>query len=247
MGLELLSLFNSLSLGTLKIHAEPGQDAILDRVTLSIDGLILKNPRTKGILIESLRMRMENFNTSLLPAEALPLSTITLEQMRIKIAQSFFNDLVLRNRDVYEPKGIRDVEVVLLNKKLIVRGCLKKGASFPFSVEIKTKAVKNKLVIKLSQFNLMEMLPLPGWLQNVLLDIATDKLCHPFVEIKEHHDFHIDVLAALPFPVKMDIKDFRVEKDAMVLEFEYVEKIEADSAETCISSPDDRQTGNADV
>lgn len=237
MGLELLSLFNDLSLGTLKIHAEPGKDAILDRVTLSIDGLILKNPRTKGILIESLRMKVENFNTSLLPAEALPLSTITIEKMSMKIAQSFFNDLVMQNRDAYEPKGIRDVEIVLLDKKIIVRGSLKKGASFPFSVEIKTMAVKNKLVVKLSHFNLMEMLPLPGWLQDILLDIAMDKLNHPFIEVKDHHDFYIDVMAALPFPVKMDIKDFRVEKDVLVLELEYIEKAEGDGTDTSSCPP----------
>ncbi|MGV8119801.1 MAG: hypothetical protein AB2L14_08590 [Candidatus Xenobiia bacterium LiM19] len=237
MGLELLSLFSDLSLGTLKIHAEPGQDAILDRVALSIDGLILKNPRTKGILIESLRMKVENFNTSLSPTEALLSSTITIDKMRVKIAQSFFNDLVMQNRDAYEPKGIRDVEIVLLDRKIIVRGSLKKGASFPFSVEIKTKADKNKLVVKLSHFNLMEMLPLPGWLQDILLDIAMDKLNHPFIEVKEHHDFYIDVMAALPFPVKMDIKDFRVEKDALVLELEYIEKAEGDGTETSSCPP----------
>ncbi len=233
MGLELLSLFSDASLGSMKIHAEPGKDAVLDRLTLAIDGLIFKNPRTKGILIESLRMKVENFDTTLNPIEALCGSTVTLEQMRIKIAQSFINDMVIQNRELYEPKGIRDVEVVLLDKKIIVRGSLKKGASFPFSVEIKTKAVQNRLVIKLSQFNLMEMLPLPTWLQDILLDLVTDKLTHPFIEIKEHHNFYIDVLAALPFPIKMNINDFRVEKDALVLEFKYVEKPEGEGADGC--------------
>jgi hypothetical protein len=234
---ELLSIFNDLSLGSMKIHAEPGKGSTVDRLNLSIDGLIVKNPRTKGILIESLRFSVERFDTALAPREALVSAALTLDSMRMKIAQSFINDMVMQNREAYEPKGIRDVEVIFLDGKIIVRGCLKKGASFPFSVEIKVRAVKNRLVVKLSQFNLMEMLPLPGWLQDFLLTLVTDKLNHPFIEIREHHDFYIDVLAALPIPVKMDIKDFRVEKDTLVLEFERI--VKAEGAEKCVCPPED--------
>jgi hypothetical protein len=217
MGSELFSLLNDVALDGLSIHVSPEEYGKTDTINVGIVHLLMKLSTTKGITIENLSLSIPSIDFKGDMATLLTSTTIVVESLVIKIAQPWVNEVLKKYRAAYEETDLHDLEVVFLPKKLLVRGSYKKGVAFPFSIEIKTGIKNNKLAIELAHFNLMEILPLPQWVQNSLIDIFKDKLKQRFVDIQDHI-FLIDVIAASPIPLELTIKDFRVEKETLVLE-----------------------------
>jgi hypothetical protein len=214
---ELLPFLSEFIIGKVRLNLEKGESSKFARASLFIEKAVFHNPKKRGITLEELSAEVEN----LLIQEKQPFnphsSHIIIHRLVLHISAQWLNDSLNEKRELYEEPGLRDVEIVCLPKKLLVRGSFKKGVSFPFSVEIKTGVQNNKLTIELFQFNLMEILPLPHVVQNTLIDIFTEKLKQKFIDI-EDHKFHIDVLGAVGLPLSMTLKDFRVEKEQIVLE-----------------------------
>lgn len=214
---ELLPFLSELDIEKVRVNLEKGETSKFARASLFIEKAVFHNPKKRGITLENLSVEVEN----LLLQEKQPFnphsSHIIIRTLMLYISAQWLNDSLNEKRALYEEPGLRDVEIVCMKDKLLVRGSFKKGVAFPFSVEIKTGVQNNKLTIELFQFNLMEILPLPHVVQNTLIDIFTEKLKQKFIDI-ENHKFHIDVLGAVGLPVSMRLKDFRIEKDQIVLE-----------------------------
>jgi hypothetical protein len=223
MGSELFSLLNNMALDGLAIHAGPEEEGKTRTISLGIAHILTKLNTTKGIILENLSLSIPHFDMNGDIPTLLTHSCIAVESLTLKISQAWVNEILGNSRAAFEEENVHDLEVVFLPAKLLVRGSYKKGVAFPFSVEIKTGVKDNRLAIELSHFNLMEILPLPQWIQNILIDIFKDKLRHQFVDIQDHI-FLIDIIAASPIPVEMTIKDFRVEKEILVLEIGKVPK-----------------------
>lgn len=214
---ELPSLFSDISTDQIKISLCSDETACCHTIELAISNLSLKNPHKQGIQIEQLSAVLTGFRLDQEPAVWLKSSKISVSRLLLRISQKWVSDELKKLRPVYEEKGFSDIVVVFLNKLIIIRGSYRKGISFPFSIEIKTRTDKNRLVIELSQFNLAEILPLPHWLQNLIIDFVKEKIPHKFTVI-EKSTFYVDILGALPLPVDLCFKDLRVEKESLVLE-----------------------------
>jgi len=214
---ELLPFVSQLDGDRIRVSMEKSDSCKFARMSLTIGRAAFTNPGQRGITLEDLSAEVENLHLH----EKQPFdphsSHVIIHRLVLKISAQWLNDSLREKRALYEEPGLRDVEVVCLPAKLLIRGSFKKGLAFPFSVEIRTGVQNNKLTIELFQFNLMEILPLPQVVQNTLIDIFTEKLKQKFIHI-ENHRFHIDLLGAIGLPLSMTLKDFRVEKEQIVLE-----------------------------
>ncbi|MDQ7822161.1 MAG: hypothetical protein RDV48_05135 [Candidatus Eremiobacteraeota bacterium] len=189
-----------------------GMDAVI-----KIESLAINNPHFLGFVIDNLSLVLQDFTPGAREPQERSFSRVAVESLAITIPQQWVNDEIEKQEQSLAEKDLTDMAISFLPGKIVVRGAVKKGASFPFSVEIKTGVQENKLMAKLAQFNLMEILPLPAFIQNFLIDLFKEKIRSRFVDIKNHL-FLIDVVSAIPFPLDIAIKSFRVEKDYLILE-----------------------------
>lgn len=216
MGFSLFSLIKEISVDRLnfiinEISSESGD------LRIRIDSLAVKDQRLRGIFIDDLLLCMRNFKIKENGSIDIKDSGIAVERLILKISQNWINGELENFQTMYEEQGFRDIEIQLLHNMMVIRGSYKKGLSFPFSVEIKTGINHNKLFIELFHFNLLEMVPLPDWFQNTLMNLVSSNVKIDFVEI-DKSSFYIDILKAISFPVEISLRDFRVEKDFLVLE-----------------------------
>ena len=214
---ELLPLLSRLSCENLRVDINRNDQEASACAAISLKNGTFTNPAGRGITIEELSATVENLLLNEKQPFDLKTSHITLQRILVRVSQHWLNDTLKEKHALYEEPGLRDLEIICIPGKLIIRGSYKKGVSFPFSIEIKTGVQNNRLVIELAQFNLMEFLPLPPVVQNTLMDIFKKQLSHKFVEM-DHHKFHIDLLGALDAPLSMILKSFRIEKECVVLE-----------------------------
>lgn len=214
---ELKSLFSEVTANMIQINLTKNEATLSKNLELKFDTLTLKNLNKRGITIDELNATIADFKPDVDLVSSLKNSKIRIDRLILKISQKWINDELRNLRPIFEEKGFNDIEIVFLNKLIIIRGSYKKGVSFPFSIEIKLGINNNRLFFKLSEFNLMEILPLPQWLQNLIIDFAKNKFKHPFVEIQKS-TFTIDILSAVPFSIELNFRKFQAEKEFLILE-----------------------------
>lgn len=216
--LEMLSLlkefFSSASFGSLA--AEILQDESGRACALQIQGcdIFFFLGTDPGILVDLLDAVIQGLDAG--EDSTVSKSSIRIDKLRLRISQQWAN-MAINSRGILSRMGLQQIRLTFRDSKALLRGAYKKGISFPFSLDIKVCAEKNRIRLDVEHFWMLEMIQLPKFLQNLLLDILRQHVRSDAIEIS-HHSILLDIAALSPLPLFFNLKDVFIEGEFLVLE-----------------------------
>lgn len=200
--IDLIKFFKEFSLEKFSLSTEDSNGK--SKVILSAKNLQLRDPGSEGFLIEELILSLEDVNIVPDIYNALKDSWIKISSLSFKISQDFVNNALSLMPELKE-KGVNDLKIRFENERITLKGSYKKGLSFPFAIDLKAGFENNRIKIKLENFWMLEMIPLPKAMQNLILGALRGHFKDESLKMVDHY-FLIDVLSFIPFPIEVKFK-----------------------------------------
>lgn len=117
---------------------------------------------------------------------------------------------------------LKKIKVVFCDDgNLILKGIIKKGIWWPFSVQVKLTAEENTLIFELLGLKVVEIIPLPNFIKETIFNKTKEKLKtykekYNYIELEEEKlKIHLD--KALSGNINLNLKNIFISKEYLLI------------------------------
>ncbi len=131
----------------------------------------------------------------------------TIRSLDIKLSENLVNAWITNYKDILQQKNIKDLSVSFLDGSISVKGTVRKLTNIQFNTTIVPGISKRRLFLNIANVHIMNLLSIPSFVQNIVLDLIGDYIDSEFIEIRDKHIL-IDPAKLSQFKIMADIKTF---------------------------------------
>lgn len=219
-------IFNAVGIDKASFSFEYGASGL--RLRIEFRDVVLRKGRFEGLAFDEGLFYIENLDVNLPPKEMLSKAVVRVERLLLRVSAGLLNEIVssapVRNelRRSVPQIEISELACAFAGERVIIRGQVKKGLTFSFAVDLFLQAVNNNLRVVFENFWSFEMVPLPGFVRNMLMKvlrnvIASKQSLRGFVAATDEY-ITVNPWPKIPIKVIGEFTRFGVEGHYLLIE-----------------------------
>ncbi len=188
---------------------------------LNVEKIVFTNPKVKEQIEELssgdiFSKKPEEFRDDFFDILRGP---FTVEEGRIKFSERTLTELLNSTKD-FEKHKIRNLEAKYEDGKCRVNGDYGNLIPIPFTLDYELGFKNNRLNIKMDKIKVAGFLPVPGIIQDIMVDVFAGSFDKGIVQYDKNqgNTFFINVGAMLPIGLRADFTKIQAEKGILTID-----------------------------